>query len=137
MQFFGALPTTSDVCYVATILWTGLLSRWCWLNTTEWHSWPHDLYGKIINSLIIIVLITKIGLFIFIWNYRKIVSIFWLGKKKKTFSAEITSVYHDDNTVWGKTQALVFVWIVNKPMSFSPPCKYGKNCILCRWNHAY
>ena len=31
MQFFGALPTTSDVCHVATFLWTGLLSRWCWL----------------------------------------------------------------------------------------------------------
>ena len=30
MQVFGALPTSSDVCDVATFLWEGLLFRWCW-----------------------------------------------------------------------------------------------------------
>ena len=35
MQFFGALPTTSDVWHVATFLWPGLVSRWCWYNAYE------------------------------------------------------------------------------------------------------
>ena len=30
MQVFGALPTSSDVCDVATFLWSGFLFRWCW-----------------------------------------------------------------------------------------------------------
>ena len=30
MQVFGALPTSSDVCDVATFLWAGILFRWCW-----------------------------------------------------------------------------------------------------------
>ena len=35
MQVFGALPTSSDVCDVARLLWLGLVSRRCWLNPMQ------------------------------------------------------------------------------------------------------
>ena len=43
MQVFGALPTSSDVCDVATFLWAGTLFRWCWFDNQYWN---YDNFDK-------------------------------------------------------------------------------------------
>ena len=110
MQVFGALPTSSDVCDVATFLWSGLLFRWCWWYTCAvgvwWMILQLSLYlwtGFNLSSYLWIIL----QLSLYLWTGFNLSSYLWILLQ---LSLYLWTGFNLSSYLWIILQLSLYLW---------------------------